>query len=92
MKNEQLKAPAFPPVPMQDNFGRFVSIMPGLSKLEFIAALMLPTAIQFEQRFGKIQRDGKTVTSYDAAQYWATELINHLNPEVKDENTLQIIE
>jgi len=92
MKNEQLKAPAFPPVPLQDNFGRFVSIMPGLSKLEFIAALMLPTAIQFEERFGYIKRCGKNVTPYDAAEYWATELINYLNPVVKDESTIQVNE
>jgi hypothetical protein len=92
MKNEQLKAPAFPPVPMQDNFGRFVSIMPGLSKLEFISAMMLPTAIQFEEKFKGIMQNGKKVSAYEAAEYWATELINHLNPEVKDENTLQIIE
>lgn len=81
MKNEKLHAPAFPPVPMQDNYGRFVSVMPGLTKLEFISALMLPTAIRIKEKHKVISMGNKECTVYEAAELMATELINHLNPE-----------
>jgi hypothetical protein len=35
MNNQNLKAPAFPCVPIQDNFGRLIAAIPGITKLEY---------------------------------------------------------
>ena len=37
MNNNNLNAPAFPCVPIQDNFGRLIAAIPGLTKLEYFA-------------------------------------------------------
>jgi hypothetical protein len=37
MSNQNLNAPAFPCVPIQDNFGRLVAAIPGITKLEYFA-------------------------------------------------------
>jgi hypothetical protein len=41
-KMQKLLAPAFPPQDFKDNFERFVSVIPGMSKIEFVTALILP--------------------------------------------------
>lgn len=35
MNNINLNAPAFPCVPIQDNFGRLIAAIPGMTKLEY---------------------------------------------------------
>lgn len=35
MNNSNLNAPAFPCVPIQDNFGRLIAAIPGITKLEY---------------------------------------------------------
>ena len=37
MNNSNLNAPAFPCVPIQDNFGRLIAAIPGITKLEYFA-------------------------------------------------------
>jgi len=37
MINQNLNAPAFPCVPIQDNFGRLIAAIPGITKLEYFA-------------------------------------------------------
>ncbi len=35
MNNPKLYSPAFPPVPTQDNYGRIVALMPGMTLLDY---------------------------------------------------------
>jgi hypothetical protein len=37
MNNQNLTAPAFPCVPIQDNFGRLIAAIPGITKLEYFS-------------------------------------------------------
>lgn len=89
MQQNKLDAPAFPPQLMQDNFGKVVALVPGMSKVEFFAIMLLPKAIELNTK-AKLKMDGEDITPFQTAVYWANQLFNELNKE-NEKDTLQII-
>ena len=94
MQQEQNKlnqvAPAFPPQVMQDNFGRMFAAMPGMSKLEFTSAIILPVILQLNSKTSGMLINGKKVSVYEAAEFHAIQLLNHLNKQDEKE-TISIV-
>lgn len=89
-QNENKNQPAFPPQVAQDNFGRLVVAVPGMTKREFFSILMLPKAIDIIiQR--PILKDGKKLNASEAAIYWADELLNELEKPNENEKSNSII-
>ena len=81
MTNEKLQklvAPAFPPQVFKDNFDRFVSVIPGMSKIEFASSLILPFYLQRAVKT-KLMHNGKEVTPVQAAIITATDLFNEID-------------
>jgi hypothetical protein len=77
-KMQKLMAPAFPPQVFKDNFDRFVSVIPGMSKLEFASAMILPFYLQRAART-KLMHNGKEVSPIQAAIITATDLFNEID-------------
>ena len=80
MTNEKLQkliAPAFPPQLMKDNFERILAPVPGMSKIEFASALILPFYLQRAART-KLMHNGAEVTPVQAAIITATDLYNEI--------------
>ncbi len=89
-QNENKNAPAFPPQVAQDNFGRLVVAVPGMTKREFFSILMLPKAIDILlQR--PIMKNGCKLNASEAAIYWADELLNELEKPNENETSTTII-
>jgi len=88
MENHQ--HPAFPPQVAQDNLGRFVAPIPGMSKLEYFAITLLPTYLELGKKHALADK-GEPITPVQAAIITAKTLLDHLNQK-PNENTLQIIE
>lgn len=92
MTNEKKhREPAFPPQLMQDNLGRIVAAIPGMNKLEFVSALLLPYFLN-SAKSKKLVSNGFPVTPVEAAIMKATELLDKLNEDKNEKDTLQIIE
>ena len=87
---ENFNHPAFPPQVAQDNLGRFVAPIPGMSKLEYFAIQLLPTYLELGKKHPLADK-GQPVTPIQAAIITAKNLLEQLN-EKPNENTLQIIE
>ncbi len=89
-QNENKNAPAFPPQVAQDNFGRLVVAVPGMTKKEFFSIMLLEKALQvsFER---KIMKNGKQIDAFEAAIYWADQLLSQLEKNEEDETTTTII-
>jgi hypothetical protein len=89
-QNENKNAPAFPPQVAQDNFGRLVVAVPGMTKREFFSIMLLEKALQvsFERA---ILKDGKKIYAFEAAVYWAEQLILELDKPEENETTPTII-
>lgn len=77
-KMQKLIAPAFPPQVFKDNFDRFVSVIPGMSKIEFVTSLILPFYLQKASRT-KLMHNGKEVSPIQAAIITATDLFNEID-------------
>jgi len=89
-QNENKNQPAFPPQVAQDNFGRLVVAVPGMTKREFFSILMLPKAIDIIiQR--PIVKNGEKLNASEAAIYWSDELLTELEKQEKNEQTTSII-
>ena len=89
-QNENKNQPAFPPQVAQDNFGRLVVAVPGMTKREFFSILMLPKAIDIIiQR--PIMKNGEKLNASQAAIYWADELLTELEKQNENEQTTSII-
>ena len=89
-QNENKNQPAFPPQVAQDNFGRLVVAVPGMTKREFFSILMLPKAIDILlQR--PIMKNGNKLNASEAAIYWADELLNELEKPNENETSTTII-
>ena len=76
MINSNLNAPAFPCVPIQDNFGRLIAAIPGITKLEYFAL--------------KIYCGAETLIDYEMAINEAKEFLNALEKAqitTNEENT-----
>lgn len=82
--------PAFPPQVAQDNLGRFVAPIPGMTKLEYFAIQLLPTYLDLRKKHPLADK-GKAITPIQAAIITAKNLLDQLN-EKPNESTLQIIE
>lgn len=82
--------PAFPPQVAQDNLGRFVAPIPGMTKLEYFAIQLLPTYLDLGKKHPLADK-GKAITPIQAAIITAKNLLDQLN-EKPNESTLQIIE
>jgi hypothetical protein len=89
-QNENKNAPAFPPQVAQDNFGRLVVAVPGMTKREFFSIMLLEKALQvsFER---PILKNGKKIGAFEAAVYWAEQLILELDKQEENETTATII-
>ena len=89
-QNENKNAPAFPPQVAQDNFGRLVVAVPGMTKREFFSIMMLEKALQvsFDR---KIMKNGKQIDAFEAAIYWADQLLSQLEKPEENETTPTII-
>ena len=82
-------SPAFPPQVAQDQFGRFIAPIPGMSKLEYFAIKLLPTFMQLAAEKGKLMAAGKPVTPGQAAIEMAKELLDELEKAQEEEKTKQ---
>lgn len=90
-QNENKNQPAFPPQVAQDNFGRLVVAVPGMTKREFFSIIMLPKALEINEQ-KRILKDGKKISPFEAAIYWADQLLNQLENINEDETTATIIQ
>ena len=92
MDKHYQNAPAFPPQVAQDNLGRIVAPIPGLSKLEYFSLQLLPHYLQLATT-KKLADKGQMITPIQAAILTASELLNELKKQSEDEkDTLQIVE
>lgn len=89
MENHQ--HPAFPPQVAQDNLGRFVAPIPGMSKLEYFAITLLPTYLEIGKKHPLADK-GEPITPVQAAIRTAKTLLDQLNEKQNDTDTIQIIE
>ena len=95
MQNQTFNAPAFPPQVAQDNLGRIIAPIPGMSKLEYFAIQLLPAMLQIAANKGKLSNKGVPVTPQQAAIDAAKDLINEiekLNTKENEKDVLSIIE
>ena len=88
---ENYQHPAFPPQVAQDHLGRFVAPIPGLTKLEYFALQLLPSYLELRKNH-PLSDKGQPVTPIQAAIITAKELLNQLNTQQNEKDTLQIIE
>jgi hypothetical protein len=87
MTTENKNTPAFPPQIAQDNFGRIVVAVPGMSKLEYFSLQLLPTYLTIPN----LQHNGNKITASQAAINKAIELLEALESHNKPEEA-KIIE
>ena len=90
MNINYLDQPAFPPQVAQDNLGRIIAPIPGMTKLEFAAIILLPTYIQLKEKHGELRHNGQVVTPIDAAILKAQQLIFQLNDKQDETQTIQL--
>lgn len=79
MNNSNLNAPAFPCVPIQDNFGRLIAAIPGITKLEYFTLKIWSS------------RDPLDIETYQEAIDDAVNLLNELEQyqNKKNEDTTE---
>ena len=87
---ENQHQPAFPPQVAQDNLGRLIAPIPGMTKLEYFAIQLLPVYLELGRKHPLADK-GKAITPIQAAIITAKNLLDQLN-EKPNESTLQIIE
>ena len=90
-QNQQNKnQPAFPPQVAQDSLGRLIVAVPGMTKREFFSIMLLEKALQvsFER---PILKDGKKIGAFEAAIYWADQLLLQLEKTEENETNTTII-
>jgi hypothetical protein len=83
---EYTQQPAFPPQVAQDNLGRLIAPIPGMSKLEFGALMLLPTFIQLARKTDGLRINGKPATPYQAAIEAAQTLFKTVNKSSNENN------
>ena len=83
--------PAFPPQVAQDNLGRFVAPIPGMTKLEYFAIKLLPVYLELGKKHPLADK-GEPITPVQAAIRTAKTLLDQLNEKQNEKDTLQIIE
>ena len=92
MQKENLTAPAFPPQLMQDSLGRVGSVVgfSGMTKLEFVASMLLPIYTQLQIDLNGISIKGERVTPAQASYIMAKEFFETLNKN-QDETDSTIV-
>lgn len=89
-QNENKNQPAFPPQVAQDSLGRLIVAVPGMTKREFFSIMLLEKALQVS--FDRpIMKSGKRIDAFEAAIYWAEQLISELEKPEENETTTSII-
>ena len=77
-KKQNFLAPAFPPQLFQDNFDRFFSVIPGMTKLEYTASCLLPILLEISQKtplfYGEIE-----VTPIQASVLYAKDFYDEID-------------
>jgi hypothetical protein len=91
MQNQTFNAPAFPPQVAQDNLGRIIAPIPGMSKLEYFTIQLLPFYLELSTT-KKLSDKGEPVTPVEAAIKTAKDLIIKLNTNENEKDVLSIIE
>jgi hypothetical protein len=90
MTTENKNTPAFPPQIAQDNFGRIVVAVPGMSKLEYFSLQLLPNYLNTSPTI-VLKHKGKIISAVEAAIIKAEELLTALEAHNKPEEA-KIIE
>ena len=90
MNINYLDQPAFPPQVAQDNLGRIIAPIPGMTKLEFAAIILLPIYIQLNEKHGQLVSNGQKITPIDAAILKAQQLIFQLNDKQDETQSIQL--
>lgn len=89
---ENYNSPAFPPQVAQDNLGRIIAPIPGMSKLEYAAIQLLPAYLNLSERVQLRNADNYKINAFQAAVLGATELFNELNKQENEKQTTAIID
>ena len=88
---ENFNSPAFPPQVAQDNLGRIIAPIPGMSKLEYAAIQLLPFYLNLNEKV-QLRNNGKIIDAYEAAVSSAVLLFNELKNRENEKQTTEIIE
>lgn len=88
---ENYNLPAFPPQVAQDNLGRIIAPIPGMTKLEYFAIQLLPIYLELGKKH-RLADKGEPITPIQAAIITAKTLLDQLNEKQNEKDTLQIIE
>jgi len=87
-KKTIFSSPAFPPQLFKDNFERIMAPVPGMNKIEFTAALILPFYLA-ESRKTKLWHNGAEITPVQAAVITARDLMEEcINDDTFEEATI----
>lgn len=81
MQKVNLISPAFPPQVAQDQFGRFIAPIPGMSKLDYFAITLLPHFLNSTKDWAK---DGKRLNAYECAVAAAENMLDELEKAHKN--------
>jgi hypothetical protein len=84
---EKHNQPAFPPQVAQDNLGRLIAPIPGMTKLEYFSLHLLPYYLELAST-KKLGKNGLMLNPPQAAILMASELIKELDmaEELIEEN------
>lgn len=86
-KNTIFSSPAFPPQLFKDNFERIMAPVPGMNKIEFTAALILPFYLAQSKRT-KLMHNGQEINAVQASVITARDLMEECIIETFDEATI----
>lgn len=92
MQKLHFESPAFPPQVAQDNLGRLVAPIPGVSKLEYFSLHLLPFYLDLATKNHRLTDKGEPITPIEAAIRKAKELLDKLNEKQDETTTLQIVD
>jgi len=84
MDQQNYQSPAFPPQVAQDNLGRLIAPVPGMSKLEYFSLQLLPTFLEIG-RTTKLADKGTPLTPVQAAIAAAKQLLDELSKTKENE-------
>lgn len=81
--------PAFPPQIVQDNLGRVLAPIPGMTKREYFSITLLPHFLESKKVYAK---NGNQLNPYQACVMAAELLIDELTKTNENENNIEIVE
>jgi len=86
-KKTIFSSPAFPPQLFKDNFERIMAPVPGMNKIEFTAALILPFYLAQSKRT-KLLHNGREINAVQAAAITARDLMEECIEEIYEEASI----